>query len=227
MLEDGRVIITSIETIKITFLEDDDLLRELLSQWLSSQPDITVIDQFRTVIDFLDAADSSVGEADILINDVNLPDGNGVEAALKALRKGRKPQGLIVLSSEPSIEVFDRLSQQLEGSWAFLLKNSNSLAKLRQAIDAVRSGFVMVDPHIQKLSVHGTGEPVLTEQERVIMKLVAGGKSNTAIAQEIFMSEKTVERLLHSVYTKYGIVGMSKTENPRVVATLNFLGFRK
>jgi len=217
---------TKTEIIKVTILEDDDLLRELLNGWLSSQSDITVIEQFRTVTEFLDAVDSSVSDADILINDVNLPDGNGVEAAFKALRKVGKPQGLIVLSSQASIEVFDRLSQQLEGSWAFLLKNFNSLANLRQAIEAVRSGFVMVDPHLQKLSVNGTDEPVLTLQERAIMQGVSSGKSNMAIAREISLSEKTVERLLHSVYTKYGIAGMSKTENPRVVATLKYRGLQ-
>ncbi len=217
---------TQIETTKVTILEDDDLLRELLSEWLSSQSDITVIDQFRTVTEFLDAVDGSVSDADVLINDVNLPDGNGVEAAFKALRKVGKPQGLIVLSGQASIEVFDRLSQQLEGSWAFLLKNFNSLANLRQAIEAVRSGFVMVDPRIQRLSVNSTGEPVLTDQEQAVMQLVSSGKSNVTIAQEVFLSEKTVERLLHSVYTKYGIAGMSKTENPRVVATLKFRGLQ-
>ncbi len=218
---------TKIETIKITILEDDDLLRELLYEWLSRQSDITVIDQFRTVTEFLDAVDSSVSDADILINDVTLPDGDGVEAAFKALRKVGKPQGLIVLSGQASIEVFDRLSQQLEGSWAFLLKGFNSLANLRQAIEAVRNGFVMVDPRLQKLSVNGTGEPVLTDQERAIMQLVSGGKSNMAIARELFVSEKTVERLLHSVYTNYGIAGMSKTENPRVIATLIFRGLQR
>jgi len=217
---------TEMETIKVTILEDNDLFRELLNVWLSSQADITVIDQFRTVTKFLDAMDSSVSEADILINDVNLPDGDGVEAAFKALGRVGKPQGLIALSGQASIEVFDRLSQQLQGSWAFLLKDTNSLANLRQAIDAVRSGFVMVDPHIQKLPVKGPDEPVLTEQERAVMQLVAGGKSNAAIAQEIFLSEKTVEGLIHFVYKKYGIAGMSKTENPRVVATLIFRGLR-
>ncbi len=215
---------TKIETTKVTILEDDDLLRELLHKWLSSQLDITVIDQFRTVTEFLDAADSSVSDADILICDVNLPDGNGVEAAFKVLRKVGKPQGLIALSGEASIEVLNRLSQQLEGSWAYLLKSFNSLANLRQAIDAVRSGFVMVDPQIQRLSVSGASEPVLTDQEQAVMKLVADGKSNAGIAQEVFLSEKTVERLLRSIYNKYGIPSMSKTENPRVVAALKYRG---
>ncbi len=217
---------TKIETTKVTVLEDDDLLRELLYEWLSRQSDITVVGQFRTVTEFLDAVDSSVSDADIFINDVKLPDGNGVDAAFKAMRKVGKPQGLIVLSGQASIEDFDRLSQQLEGSWAFLSKNFNSLANLRHAIEAVRNGFVMVDPHIQKLSVNSTGESVLTDQERAIMQLVAGGKSNAAIAREVFLSEKTVERLLTSIYTKYGIAGMSKTENPRVVATLKFRGLQ-
>ena len=114
----------------------------------------------------------------------------------------------------------------MEGGWAFLLKNSNGLANLRQAIAAVRSGFVMVDPQLKRFSINDD-EATLTDQEISVMQLVAEGKANAVIALETSTSEKTVERLLTHIYSKYGLVGTSKTENPRVRATLIFRGLAK
>ena len=67
-------------------------------------------------------------------------------------------------------------------------------------------------------------ELILTEQENSVMRLVAEGKANAVIAGEIFASEKTIERVLSRIYFKYGLIGTSKTENPRVKATLIFRG---
>ena len=52
-------------------------------------------------------------------------------------------------------------------------------------------------------------------------------RSLLMLAGEIFASEKTVERVLSSIYSKYGLVGTSKVENPRVRATLIFRGLSK
>lgn len=212
------------DPMKVVILEDDELLRELLCEWLSSQPDIKLIDQFGTTTAFTSAVESSVKDADIFIIDVILPDGDGVETALAAMRQTGTTPGFVVISSRAHVDLFERLSKELEGGWAFLLKNSNGLANLRQAIAAVRSGFVMVDPQLQRRSINETNESTLTDQENSVMQLVAEGKANAVVAREISASEKTVERVLSSVYTKYGLAGTSKTENPRVRATLIYRG---
>lgn len=218
---------TKIDAIKVVILEDDDLLRELLCEWLGSQSDIRVINQFGTASAFASAIESSIKHADILIIDVILPDGDGVETALAAMRQTGTTPGLIVISGHANVDLFERLSKQMEGGWAFLLKNSNGLANLRQAIAAVRSGFVMVDPQLKRLSTNDSNGFALTDQEKSVMQLVAEGKSNAVIANEVFASEKTVERLLSQVYAKYGLAGTSKTENPRVRATLIFRGLAR
>lgn len=64
----------------------------------------------------------------------------------------------------------------------------------------------------------------LSDQEISVMRLVAEGKANAVIARETFASEKTIERVLSRIYLKYGVTGSSKTENPRVKATLIFCG---
>jgi DNA-binding NarL/FixJ family response regulator len=215
---------TTTDVIRTVLLEDEDLLRGLLSEWLNSQSDIEVLDSFRSVQSFNASKSTTVQQADVIIADIVLPDGDGLEAALKALEGNNFSQGLVVISGRPTSDLFDRLSNQLNGGWAFLLKNSNGLSNLRQAINAVQSGLVMVDPNLKSMFQRGGQNLALTDQERSVMERVAEGKSNAVIAKETFASEKTVERVLSSIYSKYALVGTSKVENPRVRATLIFRG---
>lgn len=218
---------TTTDVIKTVLLEDEDLLRGLLSEWLSAQPDIELLDSFRSIQAFNAGSNTSVSRANVIIADIVLPDGDGLEAAFKALEMNNSSQGLVVISGRPTSDLFDRLSSRLNGSWAFLLKNSNGLANLRQAISAVQSGLVMVDPNLKTMFTRAGQNLSLTDQERSVMERVAEGMSNAVIAGEIFASEKTVERVLSSIYSKYGLVGTSKIENPRVRATLIFRGLAK
>lgn len=218
---------TTTDVIKTVLLEDEDLLRGLLSEWLSAQPDIEMLDSFRSIQAFNAGSNTSVKNANVIIADIVLPDGDGLDAAFKALENNDSGQGLVVISGRPTSDLFDRLSSRLNGGWAFLLKNSNGLANLRQAISAVQSGLVMVDPNLKTMFARDGQNLSLTDQERTVMERVAEGKSNAVIASEIFASEKTVERVLSSIYSKYGLVGTSKVENPRVRATLIFRGLSK
>lgn len=218
---------TTTDVIKTVLLEDEDLLRGLLSEWLNSQPDIEVLDSFRSIQTFNASSNLTVKNANVIIADIVLPDGDGLDAAFKALENNNSGQGLVVISGRPTSDLFDRLSSRLNGGWAFLLKNSNGLANLRQAISAVQSGLVMVDPNLKTMFTRAGQNLSLTDQERTVMERVAEGKSNAVIASEIFASEKTVERVLSSIYSKYGLVGTSKIENPRVRATLIFRGLSK
>jgi DNA-binding NarL/FixJ family response regulator len=212
------------ESTHIAILEDEDMLRGLLAEWLDSQPNTNVVDQFRSVEAFNHAMSTSLPMANLLICDVQLQDGDGITAALAALRVLDPKPGLIVISGRPTPDLFTRLSENIDGGWAFLLKNHNGLANFAQAISAVRSGLVMVDPNLKAMFSKSERSTTLSEQERSVMEKVARGLSNAVIAGEIFASEKTVERLLTSIYSKYNLVGTSKLENPRVRATLIYRG---
>jgi DNA-binding NarL/FixJ family response regulator len=205
-------------------LEDEEMLRGLLVEWLSRQDDVTVIDDFGLISTFNTSISTTVKDANLIITDLVLPDGDGLTAALKAMDVLPNKIGLIVISGRPTPDLFARLSENVNGGWAFLLKNSNGLANLRQAISAVQSGLVMVDPGLKKLFARDGKTAPLTDQERSAMDKVAEGKSNAVISEELFTSEKTVERLLSSIYSKYGLIGTSKLENPRVRATLIYRG---
>lgn len=204
-------------------IEDQDMLRALLSEWLTTKEGCNVIGEYRTVADASANIETIAKQADLLIVDVNLPDGDGVEISRRILELAKRDIGTVVISGQHGANLFQRLSRDLTGGWAFLLKNSNSLSKLHQAIQAVSEGLVMVDPQLQRQPGTQT-KASLTQQEQDVMLHVAAGKSNAVVAQEIFMSEKSVERLLGGIYQKFGVEGTSKQENPRVRATLIFLG---
>jgi DNA-binding NarL/FixJ family response regulator len=220
----NNTIDASVDTTQVAILEDEDMLRGLLAEWLTGQPNTQVVDQFRSVEAFNHAINTSLLTANLLICDVQLPDGDGVTAALGALKVLDPKPGLIVISGRPTADLFTRLSENIDGGWAFLLKNFNGLANFTQAISAVRSGLVMVDPNLKNIFNKTERNIALTDQERSVMDRVSRGLSNAVIAGEIFASEKTVERLLTSIYSKYGLVGTSKLENPRVRATLIYRG---
>jgi DNA-binding NarL/FixJ family response regulator len=220
----NNTIDASVDTTQVAILEDEDMLRGLLAEWLTGQPNTQVVDQFRSIEAFNHAINTSLLTANLLICDVQLPDGDGITAALGALKVLDPKPGLIVISGRPTADLFTRLSENIDGGWAFLLKNFNGLANFTQAISAVRSGLVMVDPNLKNIFNKTERNIALTDQERSVMDRVSRGLSNAVIAGEIFASEKTVERLLTSIYSKYGLVGTSKLENPRVRATLIYRG---
>lgn len=209
---------------KIVLLEDEELLSALLSEWLGSQEDIEIVGTYRNIADFQSEMSSGQVSADLVVTDLVLPDGDGLDASLKIMEQVGRHIPLVVISGRPTSGLFDRLSKDLNGGWAFLLKGSNGLASLRRAVDAVRDGLVMVDPNLKTLFASNGRNAHLTPQESQIMALVSDGMSNAGIAAQIFISEKTVERVLSNLYLKYGLVRTSKLENPRVRATLIFRG---
>lgn len=211
------------EPIRLVLLEDEDLLRSLLSDWIDHQDGLTLVGAYRSCALFLADAPSLADDVDVILTDVYLGDGDGVSTAADLVKSTARNIGIVVISGRPTSDLFQRLSTELSGGWAFLLKNSNGLANLSQAIHAVRNGMVMVDPNLPRMNP-SAGAAGLTDQEQAVMERVADGKSNSTIAKEIFMSEKSVERILSSVYQKYGVEGSSKTLNPRVRATLQFRG---
>ena len=212
------------ETPKIVLLEDEDLLRSLLGEWLNDQDKLSVVGNYECIADFRQGLISDGIAADVLIVDLLLPDGDGLTAALEVITHVGHHIPVVVISGKPTAGLFDRLSQSLNGGWAFLMKDSNGLSSLRRAIDAVQDGLVMVDPHLKSLFSLGGRNAALTPQESQIMELVSEGLSNSTVAAKVFVSEKTVERVLSNLYIKYGLARSSKNENPRVRATLIYRG---
>jgi DNA-binding NarL/FixJ family response regulator len=210
--------------LDVVVIEDEQLLGDLLGEWVVAQPDLHLVGVFRSVAE---ARRELPGRAvEVMVVDLNLPDGSGLDLAVEAssgrLGAGR-PRGVVVLSGEARVDLIADLPSKLSCSWAYLLKSTNTSRRLRQAIDAVVAGMVMIDPEL-----HRHGVPIdpalatLTDTERSVLGALAAGRSNKAIAAEVHVSVKTVERILSTIYSKLGVDARDESVNPRVQAVLRW-----
>lgn len=210
--------------IQFVIVEDDDLLGDLLSQWLTREFAGCHVDRFLNATTFRTSLNAVAKSVDVVIADVRLRDGDGVELVAELRTAAQRTVSAVIISGRPTPDLFNRISDTLNTGWSFLLKQTSGMNNLRQAISVAQSGLVMVDPNLRSSVGTSSLTVLLTEAEQQVLRRVAEGKSNKSIAEEIFTSEKTIERHLSSVYQKLELDGKSKFMNPRVVASLRYLG---
>lgn len=210
--------------LQVVVIEDEQLLGDLLGEWVSAQPDLHLVGVYRSLAE---ARRELPGRSvDVMVVDLNLPDGSGLDLAAE-VSSGRlgagRPRGVVVLSGEARVDLIAELPTRLNCSWGYLLKSTNTSRRLRQAIDAVVAGLVMIDPELHR---HGAPtDPALaalTDNEREVLATLAAGLSNKAIADEVHVSVKTVERILSTIYAKLSIDARDESVNPRVQAVLRW-----
>jgi DNA-binding NarL/FixJ family response regulator len=150
-------------------------------------------------------------EPDLVIMDVRLPDGSGIEAC-REIRAARPETRVIMLTSYPDEEAV--LSAIIAGASGYLLKQIRG-RDLVSALEAVGRGDSLLDPAVTEkvlervrrvASGSATDELAeLTTQERKILLLVAEGKTNKEIATDVFLSDKTVKNYVSSILGKLNL----------------------
>ena len=150
-------------------------------------------------------------EPDIVIMDVRLPDGSGIEAC-REIRADLPTTRVVILTSYPDEEAV--LSAIIAGASGYLLKQIRA-RDLVAALEAVGRGESLLDPAVtekvlERVRRIATGTfndelAALTQQERKILMLVAEGKTNKEIAAEVFLSDKTVKNYVSSILSKLNL----------------------
>jgi DNA-binding NarL/FixJ family response regulator len=166
---------------------------------------------------------------DVAVVDVRMPPGfadDGLQAALEARRQ---VPGLPVLLLSQYVEQLyarEMLADQM-GGVGYLLKDR--VFTDDQFVDAIRTvagGGTVLDPEVVTKLVgrRSHDEPMarLSGREREVLELMAEGRSNTAIAQQLFVTEKAVSKHTTSIFTKLGLAA-SEDDNRRVLAVLAYL----
>jgi DNA-binding NarL/FixJ family response regulator len=166
---------------------------------------------------------------DVAIIDVRMPPDNsddGLRAAL-TIRTELPSTGILLLSQY----VEDRYLAQLLGSGAegvgYLLKDRVSdIERLTEAVQRVAAGGSVLDPEVvaQMLGRARAAGPFdeLTPREREVLGLMAEGRTNRAVASELYVSERSVERHVTSIFTKLGLPA-GEDDHRRVLAVLAYL----
>jgi DNA-binding NarL/FixJ family response regulator len=166
---------------------------------------------------------------DAVIVDIRMPPTFSSEglAAARAIRERHPDVGVLVLSQHIDAAYAMRLVSERAGSVGYLLKDRIAdVAALADALRRIAAGETVVDPDLvgELLGAPRREDPLeeLTAREREVLALVAEGRTDRGIAQALWLSPKTVETHVRTIFRKLDLPS-SPTENRRVHAVLAFL----
>jgi DNA-binding NarL/FixJ family response regulator len=212
--------------VRAVIAEDLYLLREGLSRLLEAH-DFEIAAAVDTAPGLLRALLEH--KPDIAVVDVRLPPtftDDGLRAALEARRKIPGLPVLVLSQYVEQLYARELLADQA-GAVGYLLKDR--VFNDDQFVDAIRAvagGGTVMDPEVvsKLLGRRSSEEPItrLTAREREVLELMAEGRSNSAIAQRLYISEKAVGKHSTNIFTKLDLAP-SNDDNRRVLAVLAFL----
>jgi DNA-binding NarL/FixJ family response regulator len=215
--------------IRLVLAEDHYLVREGLRRLLATQPDVEVVAVCGDLDSLLGAVDAERPE--VVITDIRMPPGRadeGIQAA-ERLRETNPDIGVVVLSQYSEPEYALALLEGGSARRAYLLKEGvEDLKQLLAAIHAVADGGSVIDPKVVEALVADKGRaessPLheLTPRERDVLREMAEGKNNAAIAEALFLTERSVEKVIHSIFLKLGLAWETSVHK-RVKAVILYL----
>jgi len=195
-------------TIRVMLVDDHEVVREGLRTLIGRHKELTVAAEASTMAEAIAAA--ALAKPDVIIMDVRLPDGSGVEAC-RAIRESRPETKVIMLTSYADDEAL--FASILAGAAGYLLKQTRGQAVI-DAIEAVARGDSLLDPEVTGKVLERVRrgredeDPAfasLTDQERKVLGQLAEGKTNRDIGATLFLSEKTVKNYVSRILDKLGL----------------------
>jgi DNA-binding NarL/FixJ family response regulator len=169
-------------------------------------------------------------QPDVALIDVRMPPTythEGAEAAV-VLRRRRPLMGIVLLSQTLEVRFASELARANPRGFGYLLKDHVlDVATLVDALGTVRARGTVLDPDVVSgLLARNHARSAfadLSPREREVLSLIAQGRSNGAIARQLVLNEKTVERHIAGIFTKLGLI-QEPDVHRRVLAVLSFLG---
>jgi DNA-binding NarL/FixJ family response regulator len=215
--------------IRLVLAEDSYLVREGIRRLLETQPQLEVVATCGDLGSLIRAVEAE--RPDVVLTDIRMPpDGRdeGVQAAQR-LRETSPEVGVVVLSqySEPGYALA-LLESGSEGRAYLLKERVEDLDQLVSAIRTVADGGSVIDPKVVETLVAARTAAErsviaeLTPRERDVLRAMAQGKNNAAIAESLVIAERSVEKYVHSIFAKLGIA-WEENVHRRVKAVLLFL----
>jgi DNA-binding NarL/FixJ family response regulator len=215
--------------IRLVLADDEYLVREGLRRLLETQDDLLVT----AACDDLDSLLAAVAaeRPNVVVTDIRMPPGStdeGIQAAVR-LRETNPEVGVVVLSHYASPSYVLALLEGGSEGRAYLLKERvKDLDQLVAAIRAVAEGGSVMDPKVVDAlvaeSARGENSPLgqLTPRERDVLHEMAEGRNNASIAETLFLTERSVEKVIHSIFLKLGLTWETSVHK-RVKAVILYL----
>ena len=214
--------------MRVVLAEDSVLLREGLVRLLDAAG-MRVVAAVDDAESLLRAAEEH--QPDLVVTDVRMPPTHtdeGLRAAL-VLRREHPGMSVLVLSQYVEERYAARLLASASGGVGYLLKDR--VADVTDFIDALRrvaTGGTALDPEVvSQLLLRGHSDPLdrLTPREGEVLKLMAEGRSNAGIGQELVLSEGAVGKHIGNIFSKLDL-SPAEGDHRRVLAVLQFLKIR-
>jgi DNA-binding NarL/FixJ family response regulator len=207
--------------VRVGIVEDEAVMRGMLETTLAAEPGLRVVQSVPGVTEA--RLVFTPGSVDVALLDVNLPDGNGVALGVQLQRQDPR-LAIMLLSSEDVMGLYSSVQGEVPQQWSYLSKRSTFARDvLVQAIHATAEGAVVIDPHLVRRSQPRVGSLIasLTPAQFGVLRLVAEGLSNQAIADQLGINARSVESHLKAIYHRLDIDGGNS--NRRVTAVLAFM----
>ena len=209
MDDESKTVTARPATLRLLVVDDHEVVRQGLVALLDRRDGFEVVAQAGTVAESIEQARLHL--PDIVVMDVRLPDGSGIEAC-REIRAELPATRVIMLTSYPDEEAV--LSAIIAGAAGYLLKQIRA-RDLVAALETVGRGESLLDPAVtenvlERIRRMASGADTdelsaLTAQERKILMLVAEGQTNKEIAAAVFLSDKTVKNYVSSILSKLNL----------------------
>jgi two-component system, NarL family, response regulator DevR len=198
--------VTKPAPLRVMLVDDHEIVRDGIKAMLDTQDDIVVTAQAGSVQEAIDEAVRT--RPDVVVMDVRLADGSGIEAT-RQIRADHPETKVLMLTSFADDEAL--FSSIMAGASGYVLKQVKS-GELLRAIRAVGAGDSLLDPGVTTavLDRLRKGKHLLKDeklarlspQEERILTLVADGRTNREIGEELHLAEKTVKNYVSSILSK-------------------------
>jgi len=200
--------------IRLMLVDDHAVLRDGLKNILDMESDIEVVAEAVNGNDAIEKVKSAM--PDVILMDINLPEKNGIEAT-SIIKRQYPCVKILVLTMYDHDEYF--MSAIREGADGYLLKDAPSQHVI-DAIRAVASGQSVIHPSMTKKllgfqqpkeePVKEKSDSALTNREREVLLCLVKGMNNKEIAQNLFISDKTVKIHVSNIFKKLGVKSRSQ-----------------
>jgi DNA-binding NarL/FixJ family response regulator len=197
--------------IRVVIADDEALIRDGFRMILGAQPEVEVVGEAADGSEAVEAAHAQ--RPDVVLMDVRMPKLDGIEATVRIVAAGLPSKVLMLTTFDRDEYVYEAMKA---GASGFLLKTVPT-ERLVESIRLVAAGEALLSPEITRRLIEDfVNRPGprgdrpselqrLTAREREVLHEVARGKSNSEIAQTLFLSEATVKTYLTRILAKLGL----------------------
>lgn len=196
--------------IRVMIVDDHAVVRRGLADLLAERREFSVVGEAGSVQEAIEVAAATA--PDVVVLDLRLPDGSGIEAC-REIRTARAETKVLILTSHADRNAL--FSAVMAGASGYLLKDLDP-RRIQDAVRTVGEGGSLLDPQmatevLERLRSGKAAHPAddafasLSPQEDRILGLIADGLTNGEIAQKLSLAEKTIKNYVSQIYSKLSV----------------------